>query len=107
MFGRISRGISHASAGKKGAKYKISILVEKLDNLPAPVKRCRVVWSRGPKVQLTETKDVSKGKVAHALATSAAIMEGFIHNRTYLLFLCRCCHIQATANADCHHVQGC
>lgn len=86
MFGKITKGISRAAGGRKGFKYRITIqgecpalvtartcstsninhfalvVVEKLDNLPAPVKKCRVVWSRGPKVQMTETKDVAKGE---------------------------------------------
>jgi hypothetical protein len=61
MLGRLSRGIGHKSGGKRGCKFRFDILVDKLDNLPAPVKRCRVVWSRGAKLQMTEVKDVSKG----------------------------------------------
>eukprot|EP00878_Enallax_costatus_P043788 GHUV01051867.1.p2 GENE.GHUV01051867.1~~GHUV01051867.1.p2 ORF type:complete len:133 (+),score=24.80 GHUV01051867.1:3-401(+) len=68
MFSKITRGISHASGGKKGFKYKITIQVEKLDNLPATVKKCRVVWSRGPKLQMTETKDVVKGECTSCTA---------------------------------------
>lgn len=63
MLGRISRGLGHKT-GKKGVKYRFDVVVEKLDNLPSPVKKCRVVWSRGPKLQMTEIRDVNKGKLA-------------------------------------------
>lgn len=65
MLGRISRGLK--SGGKQGVKYRFDVVVEKLDNLPGPVKRCRVVWSRGPKLQMTEIKDVNKGARAGSL----------------------------------------
>jgi len=63
MLGRLSRGLGHKSGGRKGVKYRFDVVVEKLDNLPSPVKKCRVVWSRGPKLQMTDTKDVNKGKL--------------------------------------------
>lgn len=64
MLGRISRGLAHKKAGR--VKYRFDVVVEKLDNLPGPVKKCRVVWSRGPKLQMTDIKDVHKGKPAAA-----------------------------------------
>lgn len=61
MFTKLSRGLAHKSGGKQRLKYRFDVFVDKLDNLPAPVKRCRVVWSRGPKVQMTDVQDVAKG----------------------------------------------
>jgi hypothetical protein len=69
MLGRISRGIGHKSGGKTRTKYRFDVVIEKLDNLPAPVKKCRVVWSRGPKLQMTDIKDVNKGKRLGQLQT--------------------------------------
>jgi hypothetical protein len=67
MLARISRGLAHQKAGR--VKYRFDVVVEKLDNLPGPVKKCRVVWSRGPKLQMTDIKDVQKGKpAAHAVS---------------------------------------
>lgn len=63
MLGRLSRGLGHKSGAKKGVKYRFDVFVEKLDNLPAPVKKCRVVWSRGPKLQMTDIKEVTKGEL--------------------------------------------
>jgi hypothetical protein len=60
MLRRVSRGLGHTA--KQAQKVHLKVEVEKLDNLPAAVKKCRVVWSRGPKVQMTNTKDVSKGE---------------------------------------------
>lgn len=61
MLGKISRGLGHKSGGKQSTKYRFDVVVEKLDNLPSAIKKCRVVWSRGPKLQMTDIKDVSKG----------------------------------------------
>lgn len=58
MLKRVSRGFG----GKKAQKFHLNVFVEKLDNLPSAVKRCRVVWSRGAKVQMTDVKDVAKGE---------------------------------------------
>jgi hypothetical protein len=64
MFGKLTRGISHKSSSKQKLKFRFDVHVEKLDNLPAPVKKCRVVWSRGPKLQMTDIKDVKNGAAA-------------------------------------------
>lgn len=61
MLGRLSRGIGH-SGGRKGIKFRFDVTIDKLDNLPAPVKKCRVTWSRGAKLQATDVKDVNKGR---------------------------------------------
>lgn len=103
MFKKISRGINHASAGKKGSKYKIGILVEKLDNLPAAVKKCRVVWSRGPKVQMTEVRDVVKGDVSHS-GWHTGLLSQPSHCDSGC---CRFCCIQAAADPDSNHVSRC
>eukprot|EP00775_Hariotina_reticulata_P010260 gene10260-10419_t len=60
MF-KITRGLGHKASGKQALKYRFDVFVDKLDNLPGPVKRCRVVWSRGPKVQMTDIKEVTRG----------------------------------------------
>lgn len=69
MLKRVSRGLGHTA--KQAQKVHLRVDVEKLDNLPAAVKKCRVVWSRGPKVQMTNIKDVAKGEQASRPATAA------------------------------------
>lgn len=61
MLSRISRGLR--TGNKQPLKYRFDVRVEKLDNLPGPVKKCRVVWSRGAKLQMTETQDVRNGEL--------------------------------------------
>lgn len=61
MF-KIARGLGHKTSGKQRLKYRLDVFVEKLDNLPKPLKKCRVVWSRGPKVQMTDIKDVTNSE---------------------------------------------
>jgi hypothetical protein len=66
MLGKLKRAINQKANKQKPLKYRFDISVEKLDNLPGPVKKCRVVWSRGPKVQMTSIQDVFKGENARS-----------------------------------------
>lgn len=63
MFGKFAAGIKRAGKGSHGSKYKIDVQVTQLENLPAYVKKVRVVWSRSAKVQMTDFKD-ARGSVA-------------------------------------------
>lgn len=54
MFGKILR----AGKGGHGLKYKIDLQVINLENLPTSIKKCRVVWARSAKLQMTDVKDV-------------------------------------------------
>ncbi|KXZ54203.1 hypothetical protein GPECTOR_5g297 [Gonium pectorale] len=53
MFGKLLKG-----RGGHGLKYKIDLQVTTLENLPTSIKKCRVVWARSAKVQITDVKDV-------------------------------------------------
>jgi hypothetical protein len=66
MLGRISRGLGHKSSAKQALKFRFDIQIDKLDNLPGPVKKCRVVWSRAAKLQMTDMKDVKNGMASQA-----------------------------------------
>ncbi|GFR47585.1 hypothetical protein Agub_g9317 [Astrephomene gubernaculifera] len=59
MFGKILR----AGKGSHGLKYRIDVQVTQLENLPTTIRKCRVVWARSAKIQVTEAKDV-RGSVA-------------------------------------------
>jgi hypothetical protein len=62
MLARLSRGLAPKGAGAKSAlKFRFEVQVDKLENLPSAVKRCRVVWSRGSKLQMTAMQDVRGG----------------------------------------------
>jgi hypothetical protein len=61
MLARISKGFGHKASGKSALKFRFDVQIEKLENLPSAVKKCRVVWSRGSKLQMTEMKDVRGG----------------------------------------------
>jgi hypothetical protein len=58
MFARLGK---LGKPGRAGLKFRFSVHVDKLENLPAAVKKCRVVWSRGSKLQMTELRDVRGG----------------------------------------------
>ncbi|PNH00859.1 hypothetical protein TSOC_013292, partial [Tetrabaena socialis] len=57
MFGKILR----AGKGSHGLKYKIDVQITQLENLPSTIKKCRVVWARSSKMQITDVKDVRGG----------------------------------------------
>lgn len=61
MFFKRRGGGGAASAGKEALKFRFEVSVDRLDSLPAAVRRCRVVWSRGSKVQMTEVVDAGGG----------------------------------------------
>ena len=58
MFGKFTAGLKRAGKGAHGAKYKLDVQVVQVKGLPGAVKKCRVVWSRAAKVQMTEVKEV-------------------------------------------------
>ncbi|GIL59066.1 hypothetical protein Vafri_14027 [Volvox africanus] len=59
MFGKILR----AGKGGHGVKYKIDLQVVQLENLPTSIRKCRVVWARSAKLQMTDIKD-TRGCIA-------------------------------------------
>ena len=61
LLARLSKGLAHKAGGKTALKFRFDVQIDKLENLPSAVKKCRVVWSRGSKLQMTEMKDVGRG----------------------------------------------
>lgn len=74
MLARLSKGLAPKS-GKAALKFRFEVCVDRLESLPAAVKKCRVVWSRGTKLQMTELADVRGGeeRVAQRRALRAAV----------------------------------
>ena len=62
MLTRISKGIAHKAGGKARLRFRFDVTLDKLENLPAAVKKCRVVLSRGSKLQMTEICDARGGE---------------------------------------------
>lgn len=62
MFKKLGRGLAHKSGGKTPLKFRFDVQVVQLENLPSPIKNCRVVWSRGAKMQITDFKNALNGK---------------------------------------------
>jgi hypothetical protein len=114
MLRRVSRGLGHTA--KQAQKVHLKLDVEKLDNLPAAVKNCRVVWSRGPKVQMTNIKDVAKGKqerLTRCCWLHCCAWAPWLHpcanstntNTALDLLECRCRGLQAAAQPNSYNVQ--
>lgn len=59
MFKSLAR---KSTGSARPCKYKFDVDVLQLDNIPAAVKKCRIVWSRKAKVQMTETVEPKRGR---------------------------------------------
>ncbi len=80
MFGKALgklKGLGTSSkAGSSGQRVKLDLQVVQVERLPQSVRKCRVMWSRNAKVQMTALKDVrnggsSSGQVLGAAACTA------------------------------------
>ncbi len=61
MFKKLKGLASGGSKSKGAVKYKFDVQVVQLEGVPGPVKKCRVVWSRSAKMQMTEVKECRNG----------------------------------------------
>ncbi|CAD7694989.1 unnamed protein product [Ostreobium quekettii] len=62
MFKKISRHLERKREGKVPVKFRFDVRCLDLRGVPSKsVKQCRVVWSRGPKVQMTKLSMVASG----------------------------------------------
>ena len=63
MFKKLKGGLGIGGGkNKNNVKYKFDVLVVQLEGVPTAVKKCRVVWSRSAKVQMTEIKEARNGE---------------------------------------------
>ncbi len=62
MFKKLKGALGGGGSAKGGVKVKFDLQVVHCERLPSAVKKCRVVWSRSAKVQMTAVKDVRNGK---------------------------------------------
>lgn len=72
MFAKLSKGLAHKGGGKTALKFRFEVAIDRLDNLPQAVKKCRVVWCRGSKIQMTEIVDAAGGASRVCVARCAA-----------------------------------
>ena len=63
MLRRLSRKIERTREGSVPTKFRFDVQCLALRGLPTAVRQCRVVWSRGPKVQMTRLAMASDGEV--------------------------------------------
>lgn len=62
MLKKLSRKIERRREGSVPIKFRFDVECRDLTGLPPAVKQCRVVWSRGPKVQMTNLAMGAAGK---------------------------------------------
>lgn len=58
MFGKFTANLKRKGRGSHGSKFRLEVQVVQVKGLPSAVKKCRLVWSRSAKVQMTDVKDV-------------------------------------------------
>jgi hypothetical protein len=80
MFGKALgklKGLGTSSkAGSSGSRVKFDLQVVQVERLPQSVRKCRVMWSRSAKVQMTALKDVRSGGF---LASPVGVLQGALH----------------------------
>ena len=67
MFKKLGFGLqSFGRAGSKNSKGQLKcrfeLKVDQLENVPAAVGKCRVMWTRNAKIQYTSVKPVRTGE---------------------------------------------
>lgn len=71
MFGKFAASLSRVGKSKQTLKYKFEVQVLALENLPGPVKKCQIIWSRAAKTQMTSIKDAARGE--HGLLNDCSL----------------------------------
>lgn len=61
MFKKLQRNLERKKEGKTPIKFRFDVQVKELQGVPASVDECRVVWSRGAKVQMTDLAHAHEG----------------------------------------------
>lgn len=61
MFKKIHRQLERKREGRVPLKFRFDVQIVQVSNLPPAVNECRVVWSRGPKIQMTRVEPAVEG----------------------------------------------
>lgn len=61
MFKKLQRQIERKRDGKVPLKFRFDVRVVGVAGMPVTVDKCRVVWARGPKVQMTQVRGAKDG----------------------------------------------
>lgn len=76
MFKKIHRQLERKREGRVPLKFRFDVQIVQITNLPPAVNKCRVVWARGPKVQMTRVETAAKGnnwQVMHLMFQICAV----------------------------------
>lgn len=61
MLKKLQRNLERKKDGKTPVKFRFDVQIKELRGVPGNVDHCRVVWSRGAKVQMTDLALVTEG----------------------------------------------
>ena len=67
MFAKLQRQIDRKNKHKTPKKFRFDVTVSSLEGIPATIKSCRIVWTRGSRAQTTKTTPVINGKQHDAM----------------------------------------
>jgi hypothetical protein len=62
MFAKLQRQIDRKNKHKSPKKFRFDVTVSSLEGIPATIKGCRIVWTRGSRSQTTQTTPVINGE---------------------------------------------
>lgn len=61
MLGKLQRNLERKKDGRLPVKFRFDVKVVELRMIPESIDICRVVWSRGAKVLMTDISQVEDG----------------------------------------------
>lgn len=116
MFGKFTANLKRKGRGSHGSKFRLEVQVVQVKGLPSAVKKCRLVWSRSAKVQMTDVKDVKlSGKSLLCGRCTQLIINHLTRpifppvnsgSAAFVRIVRRHCNLQADAGAGGHHFSG-
>ena len=63
MFAKLQRQIERKNKHKTPKKFRFDVTITSLEGIPATIKSCRIVWTRGSRTQTTKTTSVINGRL--------------------------------------------
>ena len=62
MFKKLQRQLERKREGRHPLKFRFDVKVLSVVGIPKALRQCRVVWSRGAKVQITPPAEAKDGR---------------------------------------------
>jgi len=100
MFAKLQRQIDRKNKHKSPKKFRFDVTVSSLEGIPATIKGCRIVWTRGSRSQTTQTTPVINGEQNFAAMQDLTLRARW----TPYACACRCGALEGILVTDIHHL---